>query len=491
MRLQDDAPDTARVPAIAAGMGSRAVRNTALVLSARIVSRLIALAAVIVVSYHLSAGGFGRFQTLVTYTALTATVVDLGFNTLYIREGARHPHQISRYLGNVLSVKALLAGLGLLVLFATLRIPGLDDLLLPGFALMLTAAYSNLLRGTFYALQRVSWEAVDIVLESALLLGLVLVGGRTGQGVAFYVWAYAASYGFSCAYFVAVLMITGMARPRLAFDLELLRPWFVASLPLAVTYVMTNVYFKVDVPILQHFRSYEEVGWYSLAYKPFEALLFLPLTMRTVIFPVMSVYYHDARDRLGVSAQKFFKALAAVGWPCTVGIVILAPEITSALHFYPQSAAALRILALGIVVMFVDNTFIAALNAMDRQLLYAGVVSSAFVVNVGVNLVLIPHWGYLGASWATVLTEVYLASVGWLLLARLGEVLPVFRLTGRIVLAGVIMGAVLLPLQVLHGRLVAVSIGVGAVVYAAALLAVRAFDAEEIGLARRALRGTA
>jgi len=382
-------------------MGPRAVRNTALVLSARVVSRLIALAAVIVVSSHLGDRGFGRFQTLVTYTALVATVVDLGFNTLYVREGARRPELIERFLSNVLSVKALLSGLGLLVLFGALRIPGLSDLLFPGFALMLGAAYSNLLRGTFYALQRLGFEAVDIVLESLVLLALVLVGGRTGQGEAYYVWAYAASYGFSCVYFVAVLWATGMARPRWTFDLDLLRPWFVASLPLAVTYVMTNVYWKFDVPILQHFRSYAEVGWYTLAYKPFEALLFLPLTMRTVIFPVMSVYYRNAPDRVGLSAQKFFKVLALVGWPCTVGLIVLAPEINGALHFYPESAAALRILAVGIVIMFVDNTFIAALNAMDRQLLYAGIVSSAFVFNVALNLLVIPHYGYLGAAWTT------------------------------------------------------------------------------------------
>lgn len=488
MRLQDEVPASATGRAPAAGMGSRAVRNTAVVLAARVISRLIALAAVILISTHLTADGFGRLQTLVTYTALTATVVDLGFNTLFVREGARHPEEIERYLANVLSLKALLSLVGLGVLAGVLRIPGLSDLLLPAFALMVGAAYANLLRGTFYALQRVAYEAVDIVLESVVLLGLVVLGGRTGQSTGYYVWAYAASYLVSCVYFVVVLAVTGMARPRWRLDLDVLRPWAVASLPLAVTYVMTNVYFKVDVPILQHVRPYAEVGWYTLAYKPFEALLFVPLTMRTVVFPVLAVYWRTSRAQLGVAVRTFFKALAAVGWPCTVGLVVLAPQLTAALHLYPQSAAALRILGVGVVIMFVDNTFIAALNAIDRQALYAGVITSAFVFNVLANLVAIPRWGYIGASWTTVLTEAWMATLGWWVLGRVGERIPVVRSSARILVAGLLMGAALLPLRAFEGKLVVVSVVVGALVYLVALVLVRAFDATEVAVVRRALR---
>lgn len=490
MRQRDEVLASATVPAPAAGLAPRAVRNTALVLGARVVSRLIALAAVILISYHLSPDGFGRLQTLVTYTALTATVVDLGFNTLFVREGARHPDDIDRYLSNVLSLKAILSVIGLGVLFGVLRLPGLSDLLLPGFALMVGAAYANLLRGTFYALQRVGWEAVDIVLESLVLLGFVVLGGRTGQSTTYYVWAYAASYLVSCAYFVVVLVATGVARPRWRLDLDLLHPWLLSSLPLAVTYVMTNVYFKVDVPILQHYRSYDEVGWYTLAYKPFEALLFVPLTLRTVIFPVLAVYWRSAPERLGRAVGTVFKTLAAAGWPCTVGLVVLAPQLTAALHLYPQSAAALRILGVGVVVMFVDNAFIAALNAMDKQLVYATVVSSALVFNVVANVVAIPRWGYLGASWTTVLTEAWMVAWGWWWLARFGERLPVVRLTAKVLLAGLIMGAVLLPLRSLEGRLVVLSVCVGAVVYLAAIVGLGAFDGDEVAVARRALRLT-
>jgi O-antigen/teichoic acid export membrane protein len=486
--VQDSDPTAA---AAISGLGSRAARNTVLVLGARVVSRLLALVAVLAVNSHLGPDGFGRMQTLVTYTALVATVLDLGFNTLYVREGARHLDQLERYLDNVLSVKALLSVAGLVALAGLLRVPGLEDLLAPGFALMVLSAYSNLLRGTFYANGRLGWEAIDIVLESAVLLGLFAVGIVTHQGVAYFLWAYAAGYGLSCVYFAVVISATRMARLRWRFETDFLRVWFWTGLPLAVTYVLTNVYFKIDVPILQHFRPYTEVGWYTAAYKPFEALLFLPLTIRQVVFPAMSVYFRSAPDHLRVSAEKLWRALLLAGWPATVGMFVLAPQLTRLMHLAPESEPALRILSLAIVVMFVDNTFVAALNAMDLQGLYARIAVLGLVVNVGLNAVLIPHSGYLGASWSTVLTEVVLATTGWVMLARHGRRLDLVALSWRILLAGLLMGGALVPLRDVHGfATVGVVVG-GAVVYCGLLWALRTFDADELGLMRRALRPAA
>jgi O-antigen/teichoic acid export membrane protein len=106
---------------------------------------------------------------------------------------------------------------------------------------------------------------------------------------------------------------------------------------------------------------------------------------------------------------------------------------------------------------------------------------------VGLNLVLIPFYGYIGASWATVLTELVLGAAGWVLTARHIGRIPVLRLSWRPLLAGAVMGAVLFPLRNLDGVQVVIPIAVGAAVYAGAALLLRAVTADEIAFARRAL----
>jgi O-antigen/teichoic acid export membrane protein len=481
----DGSGAAAAAPSVSAG--SRTFRNTALVLSARIASRLIAFVTVVATMNHLQTAGFGVFQGLVSYTALVAVLVDLGFNTLYVREGARHPAEIGRYLSNLVSTRLLLSLVALAVLAAALKLAGLQSLLLPGFVLMVLTSYSNLLRNTFYALQQLTYEAIAIVLESVVLFALVVYGIFSNQGVAYFVWAYVGSYAFSCAYFLTVILARRMAAIRWRFELDFLRRWFWNGLPFALTFVLTTLYFKIDVPILLALKGPAQTGIYSSAYKPFEALIFVPLTLLHVVFPVLSVYHRDAPDRLRDAVSRFFRVLVLMGWPLTVGTVLLAPGLTHLLRLFPESAPALRILGVGFVFLFVNNAFIGALNSIDRQVLFTYAAGISVVVNVALNLLLIPPYGFLGAAWATVLTEVGLAIIGWVLTARHLVRVPVVKLSWRALVAGLVMGVALWPVRDAHGLLlVGIVLGGGAVYLAAALL-VRAIDRNDVQLARRSL----
>ena len=483
---QPDAPLSA--PDSTSGLGSRALRFTVLILLARIASRVLALIAVVAIGNALGDSGFGQMQTAITYTALVGAITDIGFTALYVREGAREHHRLPGYFNNVASVKLFLIAVSLPMLAACLWFSGIESLLLPAFSLLVLSGYSLLLRSSLYALQQLTFEVAEIVPETAVILALALVGSRLHAGPAFFLWAYAASSGFATAYFLVVLLTKRIIQPRWALDTELLRRWVRAGIPLAITYVLTTVYFKLDVPILQHNRSYAEVGWYTFAYRPFEALLFIPATLRTVMFPVLAIYYRNAPNRVLASAEKFFKGLAVIGWPITVGLFLLAPQFIDMISSqFPQSGAALRILALAIVFMFVDNTFAAVLNAIDRQKLFAYVALSGLVLNLALNLVLIPRYGYIGASWATVVTEIGLVAVGWVALRRVLGSIRVISLCWKPVVAGLVMGAFIV-LTDPHGRAaVLVVTVVAAVIYCLMLFILRTADAEEQAIIRRAL----
>jgi O-antigen/teichoic acid export membrane protein len=428
-------------------------------------------------------------QTAVTYVGLVGTVTDLGFSALYVREGARHTDQIARYWNNVASLKLIGAVVGLPLIFAALYFAGVRSLLWPSFAILVLSGYQLLLRNTLYAMQRLTFEIIEIVPETLVVFALVVIGVHIHADTGFFLWAYALSYAFACIYFATVLMVMGVLRPGLQLEPGLLFSWVRVAVPLGITFIITTVYFKVDVPILQRFRPYSEVGYYTFAYKPFESLLFIPFALRSVIFPVLSVYHRRSPERVLPLAEKFFKALVILGWPITVGVFLLAPQFNSLLHLYAGSEPALQILALAIVFMFADNTFAATLNAIDKQNVFAFVAMVGLVINVGVNLVVIPRYGYLGASWAVVVTEAALVVVGWFVLrAQLGTI-PLLRTSWKAIVAGVVMGAFIYVANP-HGNrvLLFVIIVAAALVYGAALLALRVADREEMDLIRNALR---
>ena len=483
-------PDYDPAPELPIGLGSRALRNTVVVLAAKVVARLIALVTVIAMLNYLLAPRYGTFTTLVNYTAIVSVVLDLGFNVLYVREGARHRTEIQRYLRNVMSIRLLMAVVSLVILAALLSLAGLGDLIAPAFALMVLTSYASLLRNTLYALQRLGYEAVAVVLESLVLITLVVAGIKTNQGLTYFVWAYAAQYAFSCVYFAVVLAVTRIATIGWSFEPGLLRTWLWQGLPFALTFVLTILYFRIDQPIVYALRPHAETGFYAAAYKPFEALLFIPMTLLSVVFPVLSIYHRERRQDLLEAVSRFFRALLLIGWPMTVGIFVLAHPLTNALHLYDKSEPALRILALALVIGFVNNAFIGALSASDRQSSFTWAAGWSLVANVVLNLLLIPTYGFLGASWATVATEVVLFIAGLTLTARhIGKV-PVVRLSWRALIAGLVMGTIVFPMRDFGGFAIAVPIVVGVGVYAVAALLIRAVTRDEIRLALRALAPT-
>jgi hypothetical protein len=80
-----------------------------------------------------------------------------------------------------------------------------------------------------------------------------------------------------------------------------------------------------------------------------------------------------------------------------------------------------------------------------------------------------------------------LGIAGWTLVARHVGRVPVLSLSWRVVLAGLVMGAVVYPLSGFSGFEVLIPIAAGAIVYGVAVLLLRAITREEIAWARRAL----
>jgi O-antigen/teichoic acid export membrane protein len=474
----------------AAELGSRAVSNALVILGARVVSRLVSLVVVIVLANALGATNYGRYTTLIAYLALVSVIADLGFNPLYTREAARNRQQLGDYLGTLLVLKlALAVAASVILAIALIFGAGLSSLILPGAALLIVTAYANLLRNTFYAVGRAEFDAVAIIAEIAIQGGLIFYGARHQADVSFYVWAYVASFLFTIVYSLVVIRVFRLGQVRLGFDVNLVRRWFPLALPFAFTFFLTNLYFRADVPILQHFRSFAEVGWYTFAYKPFEALQFIPLAIQVVVYPLLGVYFVTDASRLKLAYERFFKVLVLLGWPLTVGTFVLVHPIIrvfSPSGAFAQSEAALRILAFAILFLFANSAFYAMLNAINRQHMNAWATGLAAAINIVLNLILIPFYGYLAASTTTVITEAALCVFGWWFVQRNHPELrlAVIRLSWRILLAGAVMGVALYPLRRYS---IFISLPAGGLVYLVAIYLIRAIEPEELRLARDGL----
>jgi O-antigen/teichoic acid export membrane protein len=469
-------------------LASRTFRNTALVVGSRAVAKVATFVVVILLWNHLAAADYGRFGAMIVYVSLAQLLADLGTQTVFVRDVARDREEFDRYLGNLISARLLLVVLSALVLAAALRLlaPTLFPYTLGAFALLVTVSYSGLLRSAFYARGTLGYEVLAIIGEAVILLGLTLFAVAHGATWDAFLWVYAASYLFTCLLGLAVIFVVWRERPSPRLDLHFLRGILSSGAPLALGFVITSVYAQVDVVLLQVFTNYRMVGWYVAANKYVDAIAWIPQSAMNAVFPALSLLSVSGKDRVAIAYEKSYRMLAVLAVPLAIGMALTAPSLVRATtpHGYEQVIPALRILALSVVLLFLSNAFIYTLTAINRQSDFTRLALATLGLNVILNLALIPPFGYLGASWAAVLTELGLFVGGWWLVRRHLYALPAVRSIARILLGGAVMGVVVFLLQAQPILLVVV---IGAAVYAATLVLVRAVDAQEWRIVRNAL----
>jgi O-antigen/teichoic acid export membrane protein len=270
------------------------------------------------------------------------------------------------------------------------------------------------------------------------------------------------------------------------------------SAPYWLTGVFFMLYLWVDAVMLGLLVPSEVVGWYGVATKLFTTTMFLPALVATAFLPrLVRAFTTTGYDGLTVAARVPVEAVLVLGVPVCVGTT-MAAHGAIALLYGPEFAGAadvLFVLGCCVPLMYLNIMINQVLIAARRPVVWAWVLAGAGVVNICLNLVLIPAAqdrydnGAVGAASAMLLTEVAVVSVGLLLVGR--RVVPVAGLhrVGRAVLAGAVMWGVMRVAEP-AGVLVESLLGVLAFALAAHVLRVLSPDQRrELGAAAARLLG--
>ncbi|MGH7747344.1 MAG: oligosaccharide flippase family protein, partial [Candidatus Dormibacteria bacterium] len=425
-----------------------------LLLVTRTLSRVVVLVTVIVAQNALGRGQYGEFQTAIVFSALSGIVADLGLQVVFTREAARHRDRLGELLAVTLGARIPLAAAAGLVLAGgvALLAPSLLSLVPSVYVLLVVMSFSTVLRSCFYATQEMRWEVIAIAGETVILLGVTLLAAHAHAPVHVYVDAYTASYGFTLL--LGAVVVSHRYTPlRVAWRPDEMRRLLRSGLPFALAFALSTVYFRIDLVILQAMHDFRQAGDYGAANKFLDGLGFVPQAVMSAAYPALSIaaIREEGTAPLRALYLRVYRLLALVGMPASVLCVALAPAIVADTHTLATAAPSLRVLGGTAFFLFVVNSFVFTLGAMDRQLSFAALAGASVVVNVVLNLVLIPAFPYdqgpVACAWATVATEALLFVAGLLVLSRYLGGLPWVRPLLPVALSGAAMAAVAWPLR--------------------------------------------
>ena len=229
------------------------------------------------------------------------------------------------------------------------------------------------------------------------------------------------------------------------------------------------------------------VGWYNAAYTLVLALKLIPRLFGQALFPAMAVFFISSRNSLKVAYEKSLRYLLILGLPIAVGTTLLAGRIIPLFYGeqFSNSIGALQILAWDILLFFLYYTLGNTLIAMNRQNQWAAAAVGCAVINVILNLILIPRFSYIGAGIATITAETFLFGVSFYFVSRYLYRLPFHKIIAKPLIACSVMAVFI---HFCGGLNLAALIISAALLYFALLYLMKGFTREDIDLFRQVIR---
>lgn len=381
----------------------------------------ISFVAKLVIANALETSAYGAIALGVTVMGITSTLVVLGlangvgrYLPRYDDPGARRGLLVSAYQ---LVVPTALAAGAVVAVFAPeiARIGFSDPSVTPiirifGLAIPL-AAFINLTIGSARGLKSTAPKVVirNLILPLSRLAAVVVVLylGQEAIGVA---WAYLLSYAIAGSlaiyYVVRHTPLLSLDTPAIGKYRELLS----FSLPLLVSAMMVHVFGQLDTLMMGYFVSTSDVGVYNVVYPLGELLTLSLATFRFVYMPIVSELDAESNyEEMKRVFQVITKWIAMMSLPVFL-VIGLFPRIIINMTFgakYNAGAIALSILAVGFFIHTVAGLNSETLTAMGRTRTIMWDNVAVAVLNVVLNLLLIPRYSFLGAAIAT--TSSYIA----------------------------------------------------------------------------------
>ena len=466
-------------------------KNTLVLFLATIISYILMFFVNIYIARYLGAEGFGILSLAIALTGIFTIFTDLGLNTLTIREVTRNKTLTPDYLINVTVIKVLLAFLTLIIAFFTINILGYpteisDIIYLITFSVIFTA-FTSIFNSIFQAYEQMEYVSVGNILNSLMLFIGVIIGIFYKLDIFFFAMVYIIASILVLVYSF-IIYAWKFQIPKISIDLSFWKLNLKEALPFGVTNIFGSIYYWIDSVMLSKMVGNEVVGWYNAAYRLMFVFLSIYTVYLTSIFPVMSKFYETSNEYLKFSYERSYKYLLIVSLPISFGITLLADKIILLIYGagYVPSIFALQILIWTVPLLFINGLSGYVLGAINRQMILTKITFIGAILNVILNLALIPKFSLIGSSIATVVTELILSPLLIYPLFKKGyaDKKALSKDLHKLMLSNIVMMISIIILRDLDLLLI---ILLSSLVYFVAIYLLKALDEIDIALIRRLL----
>ena len=394
------------MPEIKPASGS-VLQNTGWLIADKVVRVAIGLGVGIWVARYLGPKQFGLLSYAAAFVSLFAWLSDLGLDRIVVRELVTRRLDRGAILGTAFLLK--LAG-GFIILAAATAIAGALNpgdvrtrLLVAITAAGTIAQAADVVDYDFQSLLQSKYATVarSVAFQVLSILKLLLIFLRAP------LLAFAIAGSVELVLAAVMLLIVHRVKAPDAgtwqWNSFAARALLRDSWPLMFASLMVIIYMRIDQVMLKSLSSVQEIGKYAASVRISEGWYFILMAISTSIFPKLVDANAVSQDRLDSTVRRFYAAMVFVAYvfalPLSLFSGVLSTILFGAQYDGMETMLAISVWAgVFVGVGLVRGSYCSAKN-LNTFLLISTAVGA--VLNILLNLFLIPRYGGRGAAIAT------------------------------------------------------------------------------------------
>jgi len=361
---------------------------------------------------YLGPGNFGILSYAIAFSSLFSFIADLGINSILNRELVKFPEKRDELLGTALRLKIgggivafLVTGSAVLLTDASLLIRGLVLLYSLTFIFQAIGVISIFFQARVEAKKNVRSQIISSSISSVLKIIMIL----SGSGVIWLTLIYALDSIWLGIFLTLAYRRSGLRIKTWSFNWSMAKEMLSSSWLLMLTSVSISIYMRIDQVMIKQLMNETAVGLYSAATKISEVWYIIPVTICPSLFSAIINSKKVDQDLYFGRLKKLFLLMLFFAVLVGLSVTLLSRPIIQILFgsAYLGAVSVLRIYVWSVVGTFLGVAVGQYLIAENYTKIYFFITILGAIVNVVLNLLLIPKIGINGAALATVVSYLF------------------------------------------------------------------------------------
>lgn len=375
------------------------------------VANIVSLFINIWIARYLGPENFGHLSFIFAFVGIFSAISNLGLNDVLIRDLVRYPEKRDIYLGTsawLLSLGGVTAFI-LVVTSAFIFEPaGMIRTLIVVAGLTTLFSAQNVIPAYFQARVEAKKNSiaqiVGVITVSLIKIYFIL----SGKGIIWFTFAFVLDFIFGLVLYTLNYKLSGLKFSDWKFDKSVAKELFSNSYLLMLSSVAGYLLLRVDQVMINSYLDGVATGLYAAAVRLSEIWYFIPSIITASLFPAIVNAHKMSSELYHRRLEKLYLFLLLSGLIIAIPTTILAPLIIKILYgsAYIAAIPILQIYIWSGVGLFLNTGLIKYLLTENKPEAIFTLNIFSVLINIGLNMLLIPMMGLTGAAWSTLIAYI-------------------------------------------------------------------------------------